>query len=110
MDLAKTQYNLACEYGDPKQINLTDILTNYVDLKSKLIWTDDRLKEKKWEIKDNSNYFRMVKQGSMLVYLTFHIFTIFIILISSILKKSLLSLGYIIILVPKLGSGTTVLE
>jgi len=68
------------------------------------------LKEKKWEIKDNSNYFRIVKQGSLLVYLTFHIFTIFVILVSCILKKSVLSFGYILILLPKLRSGSSVLE
>jgi len=68
------------------------------------------LKDKKWEIKDNSNYFRIVKQGSMLVYLTFHIFSIFTILLASILKRSVLSLGYIIILLPKIRSGMSVLE
>lgn len=68
------------------------------------------MKEKKWEIKDNSNYFRIVKQGSLLVYLTFHIFTIFVILVSCILKKSVLSFGYILILLPKLRSGSSVLE
>jgi hypothetical protein len=34
----------------------------------------------------------------------------FIILLSSILKKSLLSFGYILILIPKLKSGSSVLE
>jgi flagellar biosynthesis GTPase FlhF len=51
-----------------------------------------------------------VKQGSLLVYLTFHIFTIFIILVSCILKKSVLSFGYILILLPKLTSGSNVLD
>jgi hypothetical protein len=74
------------------------------------MWSEERVKDRKWEIKDNSNYFRIVKQGSMLVYLTFHIFSIFTILLSSIVKKSLLSLGYIIILLPKIRSGTSVLE
>jgi len=108
--MAEKQHEVSKEYNKPEQVNLTDVLTNYVDLESKIIWSAERLKDKKWELKDNSNYFRMVKQGSLLVYLSFHIFTIFIILLSSILKKSVLSFGYIIILIPKLGSGSGVLE
>jgi len=82
----------------------------FVDLSSSKIWSDETLKEKKWEIKGNSSYFRIVKQGSILVYLTFHIFSIFVVLVSAVIRQSILSMGYVIIIIMKLKDGAEVLE
>jgi hypothetical protein len=61
-------------------------MTSYIDMKYPTIWAADFIKKKKWEIKENSLYFRLVKQGSVLVYLSFHIVMIFIVLLMSILR------------------------
>jgi hypothetical protein len=68
------------------------------------------LKEKKREIKNNSVYFRLVKRGSVLIYLTFHIITILVILLMSVTRESILSLGYILILLPSIKDGAEVLK
>ena len=67
-------------------MDLNYLLTNYVDLKYQNIWSQDFLKKKKADIKANSTYYRIVKQGSILVYVTFHIFTIFIILLMATMR------------------------
>lgn len=110
MELYKKQLAFAAQYNGPNQINLTDVMTNFVDLNSRQIWSDEALKEKKWEIKDNSSYFRVVKQGSVLVYLTFHIFTIFVILLSAMIRQSMISVGYVLILLPRMKDGAEVLQ
>ena len=58
------------------------------------------MKTKKNELKNNSFIFRLVKHGSMFIYVFFHVFTIFVILLTAVMRRSLLSLGYIIILFP----------
>jgi hypothetical protein len=68
------------------------------------------MKEKKREIKNNSPYFRVVKQGSVLVYLTFHIITIFTILLMAVMRQSLLSLGYVLVLLPRFKDAAAVLD
>jgi len=37
------------------------MLVNYVELKYQKIWSNDLLKEKKWELKEQNFYFRAVK-------------------------------------------------
>jgi sRNA-binding regulator protein Hfq len=64
------------------------------------VWSDEFLSEVKREMKQNSIYFRIVKQGSMLTYLTLHIFTIFVILLMATMRQSLLSLIYVFMLLP----------
>ena len=86
------------------------ILTNYVDLKYPTIWSEEFLKQKKWEIKDNSSYFRIVKQGSQLAYICFHIFTIFLVLLMATMRQSIISLGYVLILLPRMKDGSEVLN
>jgi hypothetical protein len=85
-------------------------MTSYIDMKYPTIWSADFIKKKKWEIKENSLYFRLVKQGSVLIYLSFHIVMIFIVLLMSILRQSFLAIGYVFILVPRLREGAEVLK
>ena len=81
-----------------------------MDITYDLIWSEEFVKEKKREIKNNSIFFRLVKRGSVLIYLTFHIITILIILLMSVTRESLLSLGYILILLPSIKDGAEVLK
>jgi len=85
-------------------------LVNWVDLKFDEIWSDDYLKVKKWELKEQNVYFRMVKQGSVLVYISNHVFTILIVLLMAVLRQSLISIGYVFILLPRIREGSEVLK
>jgi hypothetical protein len=85
-------------------------LLNYVDIKYQQIWSEDFLKAKKRELKYNSAYYRIVKQGSTLVYICFHIMTIFVILLMATMRQSLISLGYVLILIPRIKDGAEVLN
>lgn len=89
---------------------MNEILVTYIDLKYNKIWSNDFIKEVKWYFKDLSVYFRIVKQGSVLCYLTFHIFTILCILFLAVIRQSLVSIGYFIILVPNLKDAADVLK
>lgn len=82
----------------------------YIDLKYKKIWSDDFVKEVKWYFKDLSFYFRIVKQGSVLCYLSFHIFTIMSIILMAVIRQSLISVGYFLILAPHLKDAADVLK
>ena len=68
------------------------------------------MKKKKREIKNNSAYYRVVKQGSVLVYLTFHIITILIILLMAVMRQSLLSIVYVFVLFPRFKDAAAVLD
>ena len=68
------------------------------------------MKLKKREIKSNSPYFRIVKQGSVLVYLTFHIITIFIVLLMAVMRQSMFSIGYVLFLLPRFKDAAEVLD
>jgi len=46
----------------------------------------------------------------MLVYITFHIITIAVILVGSALRQSFLGLGYAILLLPRFKDGAEVLN
>jgi len=85
-------------------------LTNYVDLKYQSIWSEEFIKEKKAEIKKNCIYFRLVKQGSQLVYITSHIFTIFVVLLMAAMRQSLFAIVYVLILLPRMKDGAEVLK
>lgn len=90
-------------------VDLNYMLVNYCELKCDKVWSDDLLKEKKWELKQQSFYFRTVKQGSVLVYLTFHIFMIFVILMMTTVRRSIISFVYIVILLGRMKDGAEVL-
>lgn len=60
-------------------------------------------------MKQLSPYFRLVKKGSILVYLTFHLFTIFLILLTVTIRQSLLAFVYAIIILPFLKASAEVL-
>ena len=89
---------------------MNDYLTTYVDLKYQDIWAEETLKKIKNEFKHNSSYFRLVKQGSMLVYITFHIFTIAVLLMAGALRQSFLGMGYAVLLLPRFKDGAEVLN
>lgn len=36
-------------------------LINYVELKFNDLWSEEKVKEKKWELKQQNTYFRLVK-------------------------------------------------
>ena len=63
------------------------------------------MKEKKKHLKNNSTNFRVVKKGSFYAYLLLHILVIFIILLMAVFRSSLISLGYVIILLPHMNDG-----
>jgi parvulin-like peptidyl-prolyl isomerase len=86
------------------------MLINYVDMKYDHIWSNDYIKKKKQEIKENSPYYRIVKQGSQLVYISFHIFTIYVVLLMACMRQSIISLGYVLILLPRMKDGSEVLD
>jgi hypothetical protein len=81
-----------------------------VDLKYQAIWAEELIKEKKWEIKKNCLYFRLVKQGSQLIYITFHIFTIFVILLMAAMRQSFWAAIYVFMLLPRMKDGAEVLK
>jgi hypothetical protein len=91
-------------------IDLNDILVNWVDLKYNQIWSDEYCRKKKWELKNQSFYFRAVKQGSVLIYLSFHVITILIVLLMATLRGSIIALGYVLILLPRIKDGSEVLN
>lgn len=91
-------------------MDLNYILTTYVDLKYTAIWSADFLKEIKWEIKRQSLYFRLVKQGSIFIYLSFHVFTILVILFMAVLRQSYMSFGYVFLILPRIREGAHVLK
>ena len=68
------------------------------------------MKEIKWELKSGSIYFRLVKQGSILIYLTQHVFTIMIILFMAVLRQSYMSFGYVFLILPRIREGAHVLK
>lgn len=74
------------KYNRENREDLNYILTTYVDLKYQHIWSDEFLREKKRELKNNSSYYRLVKQGSTLVYVSFHVFTIFVVLLMATMR------------------------
>ena len=108
--LADAQHNFACEYNRLNKHDLNYLLTTYVDLKYQAIWGEELLKEKKGEIKKNCMYYRLVKQGSQLIYVSFHIITIFIILLMSAMRQSFFGIIYVLILLPYLKDGAAVLK
>lgn len=91
-------------------MNLNYLLISYVDMKGEQIWSTDNCKAKKWELKEQSVYFRLVKQGSQLVYFSFHIFMVFVILMMATLRQSFIALCYVLILLPRIKEGAEVLS
>ena len=109
-ELANENHDFALEYASQSKISLNYMLINYVDMKYDHIWSNDYIKKKKQEIKENSPYYRIVKQGSQLVYISFHIFTIYIVLLMATMRQSVISLGYVFILLPRMKDGSEVLD
>lgn len=110
VEKANQLYEFALEYKRMNKVDLNYMLTNWVDLKYDHIWSDEFISQKKQEIKDNSTYYRIVKQGSQLVYVAFHIFTILIVMLMATMRQSLISLGYVLIIFPRMKDGSEVLS
>lgn len=110
IQVAPKLQEFAKEYNEQNRVDLNEVLTTWVDLKYDRIWAHEFLKKKKQEIKDNNTYFRIVKQGSQLVYISSHIFTIFVVMLSATMRQSIISLGYVLILLPFVKDGAEVLN
>lgn len=109
-DVTDKQYRFALEYARAKrQDDLERNLVNYVDLRYIGLWNDKTCREKKWELKRQSNYFRLVKRGSLFIYLSFHVFTIMVILLMATVRASIISFIYVLILMPHFRTGAEVL-
>ena len=61
MKHAADNYDFALEYASHSKISLNYMLINYIDMKYEHIWSNDYIKKKKQEIKENSPYYRIVK-------------------------------------------------
>jgi len=66
----------------------------------------DRLKE----LKVKSHYYQIINNGSILLYTTLHIFTIMIICVSALCRRSVLSTFYIFSLLPYIKDSADVLH
>jgi hypothetical protein len=81
---------------------MNEILITYVDMKYQSIWSNEFCKKIKWQFKEQNIFFRLVKQGSLLSYISQHILTITMILFLAVCRQSLISIGYVLILIPYL--------
>lgn len=106
---AKDEFEFSKKYSDMDN-DLNEKLITYIDLKYKQIWSNDFCRKIKWQMKEASVYFRLVKQGSIVVYLSCHVFTILFILLMAVLRQSLISLGYVLLILPRLKDGADVLR
>jgi hypothetical protein len=46
-NIAKMQFEFANKYNNEQQLDLTEVMTAFVDLNNSKIWSDETLKEKK---------------------------------------------------------------
>ena len=110
---AQNNRHFAELYANYNKTNLNKHLEDFIAIKTGLPdnkLSEEFIKAKKWEIKENSPYFRIVKQGSQMVYLTLHIFTIFLILLMATMRQSFIAFGYVLILLPRIRDGAEVLK
>lgn len=61
MNFSKEHLKFAEEYQNNNSKCLNYMMTNYVDIKYGNIWSEEVIKQKKGELKSNSNYYRLVK-------------------------------------------------
>lgn len=83
-------------------ISLDSFLVNYIDLKYNEIWSIPFMKKIKNQLKQQNIYYNIVKSGSQVIYLLYHINTICLILLLSIMRQSLVSVIYIIVIIWKI--------
>ena len=108
--LANRQLLRGLAYAREARQDMNDVLVNYIDLKYTEIWSDEFCKKKKWDLKEQNFYFRAVKQGSQVVYLSFHVATILIVMFMAVLRQSFIALIYVLILLPRVKDGSEVLQ
>ena len=82
---------------------------NYVDLKYVDMWSNELAREKKMDLKNRSIYYRLVKKGSVLIYLTFHVVTLLLVMLIAVIRQSVISLLYVLVLLPHLRTAAEVL-
>lgn len=66
-------------------------------------------KERLKELKYKSHYYQIIMNGSVLLYTTWHIFTIMMICVSALCRRSVLSTFYVISLLPYIKDSADVL-
>lgn len=62
------------------------------------------------QLKDACPYYVAVRNSEIVVFTTMHIFTIIVVLLMALCRRSIVSLGYIISLAPCLKTSATVIE
>ena len=97
---AELQYKFAKDYNKNQELDLDQILIDYIDLKYDAIWSNKYCNHIKKTFKQQSVYYRLVKQGSILIYLCLHIFTVFLILLMAACRQSFIALGYVFVILP----------
>jgi hypothetical protein len=85
-------------------------MVNYIDLKYNEIWSNEFCRKKKGDLKEQNFYYRAVKQGSQLVYVSMHVVTILIVLFMAVLRQSFIALIYVMILLPRIKDASEVLD
>ena len=94
-------------------INFQENLKEYHSLMiSKYPTEIDQLSGKKRlrSLKDNCPYYVLVRNGRVLIYTTMHIFSMIVILLMALCRRSLISLIYVVVLLPCLATSSTVLN
>jgi hypothetical protein len=67
---------------------------------------DERLRE----LLDKCTYYMIVEGAQILIFTTMHIFTMIVILLMALCRRSLVSIGYVIALAPCLWESANVLK
>lgn len=68
------------------------------------------IKERLKEMKARSHYYQIIKNGRVLLYTTGHIFSIMIICVSALCRRSILSALYVFLLFPYIQYSSDVLK
>jgi len=67
-------------------------------------------KERLRELLDNCPYYLIVEGAQVLIFTTMHIFTMIVILLMALCRRSLVSIGYVLALAPCLWASANVLK
>ena len=67
-------------------------------------------KERLRELLDNCQYYLIVEGSQILIFTTMHIFTMIVILLMALCRRSLVSIGYVVALAPCLWASANVLK
>ena len=101
------------EVNIEKQINFNKKLEEYTELMNYKYPAEfnHRSKSKRLcELKDQCSFYIITKNAPILIFTTWHIFTMFVILLMALCRRSLISLGYVVALLPYLRDSRSVLK